>query len=408
MNHEDRLFSIPGHIQTRWSSPENWRGGRGAACQGDDVDPVLVEGYSPARGFIGTCDLGDGRKRSPCFFLLPGTSKTLAEVQGTSGTVRRIWLTISDRTPETLRGIRLDMYWDGAATPAVSAPLGDFFGHGLGRMASFENALFSSPEGRSFVSFAPMPFRTGMRIVLTNEQSPAPSTNPDDVKGLCYFDVDYTVGDRHDADMAYFHAHWRRERPTTPGKDYEFLPRVTGRGRFLGVNVGVIPDTATYQRHWWGEGEVKFYLDGDTAHPTLCGTGTEDYIGTAWGQGQYANSYQGCPVADGEAFRYCFYRLHIPDPIYFQNDIRVSMQQIGCIPPQGNLDMLRAGRQLSWGRQQIDHRAKLKNLEDGIPLGGWSLFERQDDWSSCAWFYLDRPENGLPALAPVTQRIAGL
>jgi hypothetical protein len=409
MHHD--LFRVPHHLQTRWASAENWRGEKGAACQGENVDPSIAAAYK--QGVVGAVNLGDGRKRSPQFLLPPGSSKTLAEVQGTSGMVRRIWMTIPEcqgtkLTPAALRGHRLDIYWDGAATPAVSAPLGDFFGHGLGRMATFENALFSSPEGRSFVCIAPMPFRTGMKVVITNEL-PANPAGPVDLTRLqCYYDVDYTLNDRHEADMAYFHAHWRRERPTTLGRDFEFLPRVTGRGRFLGVNVGVIPDTATYQKTWWGEGEVKLYLDGDTTHPTLCGTGTEDYIGTAWSQGQYANLYQGCPLADGEAFRYCFYRLHIPDPVYFQTDLRVTMQQIGCLSPHANLDLLKAGRQLTWGDQQINHREKLKNFEDDVPFGGWCLFDRQDDWSSCAWFYLDRPENGLPALAPVAERIGGL
>src|SRR4029079_5990915 len=108
------------------------------------------------------------------------------------------------------------------------------------------------------------------------------------------------------------HAHFRRENPTTLQQDYELLPLVRGKGRFLGVNVGVQADKERYGTTWWGEGEVKVYLDGDTDLPTLCGTGTEDYIGTAWGQGRFAHLYQGCPVADGEAMAYCFYRYHIP------------------------------------------------------------------------------------------------
>ena len=404
MNESNNLYSIP-NVQTRWASAENWSCEKGGACLGDP-DPEMAAGYS--RGYRGDCDAKDGRKRSPFFYLLPGMSRTLAEVQGSSGMVRRIWLTHQDRSPQALRGMRLDIYWDGAATPAVSAPLGDFFGHGLGRMAIFENALFSSPEGRSFNCCVPMPFRTGMKIVITNDLSPDSNSKPDGIKGQCYFDVDYTIGDQHAADTAYFHAHWRRERPTTLRRDYEFLPRVTGRGRFLGVHVGVIPDTTTYFRTWWGEGEAKIFLDGDTDHPTLCGTGTEDYIGTAWGQGQYAHLYQGCPLADSAAFRYSFYRLHIPDPVWFQRDIRVTMQQIGCMGPGDNIAMLKEGRQLWWGNQQIDFTEKLKNATDGAPLGGYSLFERQDDWSSCAYFYLDSPENSLPPLAHVSERVAGL
>jgi hypothetical protein len=248
-----------------------------------------------------------------------------------------------------------------------------------------------------------------MKVVITNELSEKPAETANHVQAQFYFDVDYTLGDRHEADMAYFHAHWRRERPTALRRDFEFLPRVTGRGRFLGVNVGVIPDTATYPGMWWGEGEVKFYLDGDTTHPTLCGTGTEDYFGTAWCLDEkFVNLYQGLTLKDDQAGRYSFYRLHIPDPVYFQSDLRVTMQQIGLLGPHQQLDMLKAGRQLTLGDQQIDYRAKLKDFEEDVPFGGWGLLDRHDDWSSCAWFYLDRPENGLPALAPVAERIAGL
>ena len=190
----------------------------------------------------------------------------LAEVSGRSGTVRRFWVTINDRTPEMLRGIRLDMFWDGADKPAVSAPIGDFFGHGLGRMATFQNALFASPEGRSFNCYIPMPFKTGMKVAVTNETQ----SN----LAMFFFDIDCTLGDKLPENTAYFHAHFRRENPTQLQKDYEILPKVAGRGRYLGANIGVIPNTGRWSCAWWGEGEVKIYLDGDTDLPTLCGTGT--------------------------------------------------------------------------------------------------------------------------------------
>ena len=227
-----------------------------------------------------------------------------------------------------------------------------------------------------------MPFRNGMKIVLTNE------TGTD--RPLLFFDIDYTLGDAHDPTTLYFHAHWRRERPTTIKRDYEFLPRVQGRGRFLGVNVGVIPNQAAYFKSWWGEGECKIYLDGDGAFPTLCGTGTEDYIGTGWGQGQYTHLYQGCHLADYENYQFAFYRYHVPDPVYFHHDIRVTMQQIGWCNP-GNIRQLHEAGQ---------------TLPDITDTPG--LFERQDDWSSCAYFYLDRSTNNLPALAPVAERTFGL
>jgi hypothetical protein len=361
------LYELPEGVETRWASPENPTGAKGAGGQ--------------ANG---------GRKGAPTIAIKAGTSAVLAEARNTSGTVRRIWMTIPDRSPRMLRGLRLDMYWDGATRPAVSAPLGDFFGVGLGRMATFESALFSNPEGRSFNSVIPMPFRTGMRIVMTNESGV-------DLPEL-FYDINYTLGDRHPASMLFFHAHWRRESPTTLQRDYEILPRVEGRGRYLGTNIGVTTDRRTYFNTWWGEGEIKIYLDGDRELPTLVGTGTEDYVGTAWGQGQYANLYQGSPIADEGAGQWSFYRYHIPDPVYFRRDLRVTMQQIGYLADHSRGGLVREGRRL--------YRAGPGRVEFDITKDG--KFERADDWSSCAYFYLDRPESNLPPLAPVEQRLRGL
>ena len=361
------LYELPEGVETRWASPENPRGEKGRGGQ-----------------------LMGGRKGAPTIAIKSGASAVLAEAQNTPGTVRRIWMTIPDRGPRMLRGLRLDIYWDGATRPAVSAPLGDFFGVGLGRMATFQSALFSNPEGRSFNCVVPMPFRTQMRIVMTNESGA-------DLPEL-FYDVNYTLGDRHPATMLYFHAHWRRENPTRLQQDYEILPRVSGRGRYLGTNVGVITDRKTFHNTWWGEGEIKIYLDGDRELPTLVGTGTEDYVGTAWGQGQYANLYQGSPVADEGAGEWSFYRYHIPDPVYFRRDVRVTMQQIGYLADHSRGALVREGRRL--------YRAGPGLVEKDIREDG--KFERADDWSSCAYFYLDRPENDLPPLAPVAQRVAGL
>lgn len=361
------LYEMPEGVETRWASGENPAAQRG--------------GGGRANG---------GRKGSPVVSVKAGESRVLAEAAGTSGTVRRIWMTFPDRGPRMLRGLRLDMYWDGAKTPAVSAPVGDFFGVGLGRTAAFQSALFSNPEGRSFNCYVPMPFRTGMKIVMTNESGA-------DVNDL-FYDVDYTVGDRHAAGALYFHAHFRRENPTRIQQDYEILPRVEGRGRYLGTNVGVIVNREEYFNTWWGEGEIKIYLDGDRELPTLVGTGTEDYIGTAWGQGQYANLYQGSPVADEGAMRWCFYRYHVPDPVYFQRDARVTMQQIGYLADHSRGGVIRTGRRL--------YAAGPGLVEKNLKTDG--KFERSDDWSSCAYFYLDRPENNLPPLAPADERIEGL
>ncbi|HKG21724.1 MAG TPA: glycoside hydrolase family 172 protein, partial [Blastocatellia bacterium] len=213
-----------------------------------------------------------------------------------------------------------------------------------------------------------------------------------------FYDVDYTVGDRHGANILYFHAHYRRENPTRLQKDYELLPRVEGRGRYLGTNIGVIVNRKTYHSTWWGEGEVKIYLDGDRDFPTLSGTGTEDYVGTAWGQGQFAHDFQGSPVADEKNLRWCFYRYHIPDPIYFYRDIRVTIQQIGYLAAHSRPPVAEAGTRL--------YRAGPGLVEMDMSKDG--KFEREDDWSSCTYFYLNRTENGLPSLDPVSKRTEGL
>jgi hypothetical protein len=364
-------------VKTRWASFENPGAGKG-------------------RG--GTAN--KGAKGMPSQSVAAGETKTLLDVKG-SGLVTRIWITINDRSPKMLRSLRIDMYWDGADAPAVSAPLGDFFGCGLGRRTPFESALFSDPEGRSFNCFIPMPFRESARITLRNES--------DADLGSLFYDVDLLIGVPHAEDVLYLHTHWRRERPNTLCENFDILPEVAGAGRFLGSNIGVITDPA-YEGSWWGEGEVKAWIDGDGEFPTLCGTGTEDYIGTAWGQGAFANRTQGCLIADGANENWAFYRYHIDDPIYFESDCRVAIQTMGGCHRERIVRLQKNGVPL-WpvtaGIPLMDRPGPVDMSDESIP-GDWCNFYRQDDWSATAYFYLDRPESGLPAMAPVAERTAGL
>jgi len=367
----DDLYRMAPTVESHWASAENPLGAKGAG---------------------GT--IQDGRKGRPSVALKAGATHVLAESIGKSGMIRRIWLTINERTPRVLREVRIEFYWDQAKRPAVSVPLGDFFGVGLGQTAPFQSALFANPEGRSFSCVIPMPFRTGMKVQLVNE-------SPVDI-AMLFYDVDFTLGDTHGDDMLYFHAWFNRENPTRLREDYTILPKVTGRGRFLGVNVGVIADQQHYFQSWWGEGEVKVYLDGDTARPTLCGTGSEDYVGSGWGLGTFSHLYQGCTYANQASQSFCFYRYHVPDPIYFHSDLRVTLQQIGCWDPKSSAQFRAAG-------------ATIPSLEankavawDEPTLARYGLFERRDDVSSCAYFYLDRPEHDLPALLPPAERSRGL
>jgi hypothetical protein len=166
-----------------------------------------------------------------------------------------------------------------------------------------------------------------------------------------------------------------------------------------------------YRKSWWGEGEVKMYLDGDGELPTLVGTGTEDYIGTAWGQGKFINRYTGCLVADSENDYWTFYRYHIPDPIFFENDIRVTIQAMGGNQKEKVIEMMDEGAPMipvtiqnafSFVRLlDFEEPADLKN--DDL-IDGWTNFYRSDDWSSTAYFYLDKPTNQLPEIQNVEMR----
>jgi hypothetical protein len=331
-----------------------------------------------------------------------GRACTLMDVAGT-GVVRSIWLTVSNRDPAALRGMKLEMYWDGSSKPAVAAPVGDFFGTALAMRTPFECAFFSDPEGRSFNCTIPMPFRSHARIVFTNESAGAT---------LLFYSISYTEEKALPSDAGYLHAYWHRQVSHPLGEEYEILPSVAGKGRFLGDNVGVIANPA-YGHSWFGEGEVKMYLDGDGRFPTLVGTGTEDYVGSAWGLGKFSGSAYGCTVADGKSERYAFYRFHLADPVVFASGCRVTLQEIGGDSLESVRKLSASGTKIVPVSVQAGSRF-VKLLERPIPLGdasfpdGWVNFFRSDDYSSTAYFYLDRPSNDLPPLAPAKERMLGM
>lgn len=258
--------------------------------------------------------------KGAAFDRLPaGTTKTLLDIKG-AGIIQRMWFTVRERDSLMLRKMRLRMYWDGESKPAVDVPFGDFFVSNLGRTLPFQSELFSSPEGRSYNCYISMPFRKGARVTLSNENSSSQS--------MLYFDIDYILLPSLPSDALYFHASFTHQPQNRLKQDFEVLPTLKGKGRFLGMSVGVNADKR-YGNTWWGEGEVKIYLDGDTQYPTINGTGTEDYIGTGWGLGTYAHRYQGSLWASDSLKQYVFYRWHVPDAIYFNSSIRVTLQQIG-------------------------------------------------------------------------------
>jgi hypothetical protein len=323
-----------------------------------------------------------------------GTTKTLLDVKG-SGIINRIWITIDDRSPEMLRSLTLQMFWDGEQKPAVSVPFGDFFGVGLGKTTAFQNALFANPEGRSFECFIPMPFKKGAKVVVVNESGNKLSH--------IFYDVDFQYLKAWQPDFLYFHAYWHRDTATTLAKDFELLPHVTGKGRYLGANIGINANPI-YGSAWWGEGEVKMYIDGDNNTPTVAGTGTEDYIGTGWGQGTFINNFSGCTIAEGDRKQWAYYRYHVPDPVFFTNECRVTLQQIGGDDVKKVADMQKAAVPLIpvtldaqgtlYDFYKKDSLVQAKNLN----MQGWVNFYRMDDVSATAYFYLSSPANDLPAL----------
>jgi len=332
--------------------------------------------------------------------LKSGESKTLLDIEG-PGIIQRMWFTVRDRSPEMMRAMRLRIYWDGEAKPAVDVPFGDFFGYGLSEVVKFETALFTNPEGRSFNCMIPMPFRKGARVVLTNE-------SPKDI-GEVFYDIDFIKLEKPEDNALYFHAYWTRQKTSELRQDFEFLPEISGRGRFLGVNIGVNADPG-YGDTWWGEGEVKMYIDNDEELPTINGTGTEDYIGTAWGMGQFTNLYQGCTVANDSTKQYAFYRFHVPDIIGFNENFRASIQQIGG-------GMLGIVRNLLRNNMKLEPVSVsgltgfirlLDNPKDifdkDFPVG-WVNFYRIDDYSATSYFYLNNPTSGLDELPDVSERI---
>ena len=367
------LYALP-KGQTRWSTFENANAKKGASA---------MENH--------------GAKGHAFEKVAPGEVKTLLDYQEGAGIIKRMWITVNDRSPEMLRSLVIRCYWDGAKKPAVEAPLGDFFSCGT-ELKAFESELFSSAEGRSFNSFVPMPFNKSAKITVTNESDKSLSH--------LFYEINFIALEEPEKDALYFHCYWKRERETVLGEDYVVLPCIQGKGRILGTAFVVNPNPA-YGLLWWGEGEVKIYVDGDTNLPTLCGTGTEDYIGTAWSQGVYTNRYQGCLVADWENYKWMFYRLHIVDPIFFVNDIKFTIQVMGGAPNEQVKELM--AKNIPLIPVTCDEEGKefhfLYKTDKPIPDSGWINFYRSDDFASITWFYLDKNETPLPAIAPLSQRV---
>ena len=270
-------------------------------------------------------ELGRGWKVSPSIDLDGSSTVTLAEIDG-PGAIQHIWLTVH---PTKWRSLVLRCYWDGEQAPSVETPLGDFFCNGWGVRCNISSLPIAVNPAGGFNSYWEMPFRHSARITVEN-------LSPEPVRGF-YYQIDYTLTQVPD-DRAYLHAQWRRSNPLPYQQVHTLLDGVRGQGQYVGTYLA----WGVNSNGWWGEGEIKFYLDDDGEWPSICGTGTEDYFGGAWNfehpQGQYgtfSTPYLGLPqvlTPDGlyrSQQRFGLYRWHVQDPIRFREALRVTIQALG-------------------------------------------------------------------------------
>jgi hypothetical protein len=336
--------------QSRSISAENFTGTKGQGAMATDGT-----GAVPAR------ELGQGWKVSPSINLGGKQTVTLAEITG-PGAVQHIWLTVA---PECWRQLVLRFYWDNEAAPSVEVPVGDFFANGWCRRCNVNSLPVAVNPAGGFNSYWEMPFRQHARITIEN-------LSPDPVYGF-YYQIDYTLTEVP-KDRAYFHAQWRRSNPLPYQEVHTLLEGVEGQGHYVGTYLA----WGVNNSGWWGEGEIKFYLDGDQNFPTICGTGTEDYFGGAWNfefpageYGVYSTPYLGLPQVikpDGlyqSQQRFGMYRWHVMDPVRFKADLKVTIQALG------------------W-------RKALEEQRRYLPL--------QDDIASTAFWYQCEPHAPFPAL----------
>lgn len=344
--------------QSRSISPENFTGAKG---QGG----MATEGT----GSRAATDLGQGWKVSPSVKIAAKSTFTLAEIDG-SGAIQQIWM-----TPAPLDKTRLNIlrfYWDDEQKPSVEVPLGDFFACGWGVYCQINSLAVCVNPGSAFNCYWTMPFRKKAKITLENL---------DDQDMWLYYQINYTLSDVPD-DAAYFHAQFRRV-PKLPAKEvYTILDGVQGRGHFVGTYLA----WEVHSPGWWGEGEIKFFLDGDDPWPTICGTGTEDYFCGSYNfenrethlYQTFSTPYAGLPqvlppdVIYLPGQRFGLYRWHIADPIRFERDLKVTIQALG------------------W-REDVKGRY--------LPL--------EDDIASVAYWYQTEPHAPFPALPAPEQLKVG-
>jgi len=301
--------------KTRSISPENFTGekGKGGMCP-------LEKGAAKHAAQ----SLGLGWKVNPYIVMQPGEVFTIADIEG-PGCIQHIWLTPTGKWRNTI----LRVYWDGQEHPSIECPIGDFFASCWNSFAQLNSLAICVNPGSAFNCYWQMPFRKHCRMTLENRDN-----NPVNM----YYQIDYVLTDIPD-DAAYFHAQFRRTNPLPYKEVYTVLEGVQGEGQYVGTYMAWQSNSPG----WWGEGEIKFYMDGDTDFPTICGTGTEDYFCGSYNfENQVTHQYQEFTTAyaglhqvirpDGlynSQQRFGMYRWHIVDPIRFEKDLRITIQALG-------------------------------------------------------------------------------
>ncbi len=295
--------------RTRSISPENFTGEKGKGGMATEGT-----GANAAR------ELGQGWKVSPSVRIKAGETFVMGEIKG-PGAIQHIWMTpTGDNRCNILR-----IYWDGEKAPSVETPAGDFFACGMGRYTSVNSLAVCVNPKSGFNCYWLMPFRKSCKITMTNI---------DDKDMVLYYQIDYTLTKVPD-DMAYLHAQFRRVNPLPDKTDYTIVDGIKGRGHYVGTYMV----WGSNSPGWWGEGEIKFFMDGDKKWPTICGTGTEDYFCGSYGfdnpDGEgyktFSTPYVGMPqhfTVENQP-RFGLYRWHIMDPVRFEKNLKVTMQALG-------------------------------------------------------------------------------
>ena len=308
------------NVRTRSVCAENPTGekGKGGMAIPNPADPGLPHSAAAAK-------LGQGWKVRPFLKPLAGQTVTLMDVDG-PGIIQHIWMATEEKFFRNGRACILRFYWDNEETPSIEVPMTDFFAVGHDEFTPVNSLAVVVNPMSALNCYWPMPFRKHCRITFTNESK----------KDLTLLAYQITYAEAEVPDNAgYFHAQWRRTVTDRANPSCTILDKVRGQGRYVGTFLA----WTQLSSGWFGEGEIKFFMDGDKEFPTICGTGTEDYFCGSYGFPEtFSTPYTGNTlkqpaVANGPP-KWSLYRWHIPDPICFQKDLRVTIQALGWWPDQ--------------------------------------------------------------------------